>query len=424
MSIVVNRLRSYDKDERRVSDMENVSYIKVGWLIDGTGGSPKRDVLLKIEDGRFTSINSELERIHASSVTDLSHCTILPPLVDSHLHLFMSGTTDMRVRDRQLVADCSELSPAISRHLHDLFSHGILGIRDGGDRGGCALAYKSDTSMHPGITLKAAGRGLYREGRYGGLIGTPVMEGKSLVETYLGSKPVGDVVKVVNSGLNSLQHFGKQTKPQFSEEELRALVDAAAKRGQKVMVHANGQEPVRRAVAAGCHSIEHGFFMGEDNLKLMSEMGTFWVPTIFTMKAYGMNIDATRNSADKQVIDKTVEHQLNQLRMAKDFGVKVALGTDAGSLGVLHGESMVEEMKLFKKAGYSLAEIIHCATVAGGNLLGVDDLTGIKEGGRASFLVSRGAPSQLPRKILYLESIYVDGAPSPYYRKNPVKHML
>ena len=405
--------------------MEKASYIKAGWLIDGTGGEVKKNVLLKIEDGRFTSIDStpDLENMDASAVTDLSQCTILPPLVDCHLHLFMSGTTDMRVRDRQLVADCDELAPAISRHLRDLFSHGILGVRDGGDKNGCTLEYIRGEDKHPKLTVIAAGKAFYREGRYGGLIGTPVAQGQRLAEAYLNSGKRGDVVKVVNSGLNSLLHFGKETKSQFSQEELGELVTVASEKRQKVMVHANGVEPVRRAVAAGCHSIEHGFFMGEENLRLMAERGTFWVPTIFTMKGYGLNIGATRTSADKKVIDKTVEHQLHHLRMARELGVRVVLGTDSGSLGVLHGESMVEEMKLFKKAGYSLVEIIHCATVSGAKLLGLDNVTGITEGSSASFLVSRGAPSQLPRKLLYLEAIYVDGIRSPYYRKNPVKHM-
>jgi hypothetical protein len=335
----------------------------------------------------------------------------------------MSGTTDMTVRDRQLVAGCNELTPAISRHMHDLFSHGILGIRDGGDRRGCVEDYKGGKVTHPEVLVKTTGRALYREGRYGGLIGRPVPIGKRLVEAYLESEPEGDLVKVVNSGLNSLNIFGRETESQFTEDEIRELVEAAKQRGQKVMVHANGKEPVRRAVAAGCQSIEHGYFMGEDNLKLMVQMGTCWVPTIFTMKAYGIHITATRGIADRKVIEKNVHSQLGQLRCARGLGVKVVLGTDAGSLGVLHGESIVEEMKLFKKAGYTLAETIHCATVAGANLLGIDNFSGIKEGARASFLVSRGAPSQLPRKILYLETIYVDGVQSPFYRKNPIKHI-
>lgn len=208
--------------------------------------------------------------------------------------------------------------------------------------------------MHPEVAALCAGRGWYREGRYGGLVGCPVSPDIRLVEAFKKVPAGGDVVKVVQSGLNSLHDFAKQTSPQFSEEELRELVAAAHERGLKVMVHANGKEPVRRAVAAGCDSIEHGFFMGEGNLERMAERGTHWVPTVFTMKAYAANIGATRWKADRRVIEKTVEHQIGQLRRARELGVKVALGTDAGSIGVLHGESMVEEMKIFKKLGILL----------------------------------------------------------------------
>jgi imidazolonepropionase-like amidohydrolase len=109
--------------------------------------------------------------------------------------------------------------------------------------------------------------------------------------------------------------------------------------------------------------------------------------------------------------------------MARELGVNVALGTDAGSLGVLHGESVVEEMKLFKKAGYTLAEIVQCATSNGARLLGIEDFGLLAPGSTATFLVARGAPAQLPRKLLYLEAIYIGGAPSDLYRKNPVKHV-
>ena len=174
------------------------------------------------------------------------------------------------------------------------------------------------------------------------------------------------------------------------------------------MVHANGRLPVQLAVVGGCHSIEHGFFMGRENFELMAEKGTFWVPTVFTMKAYGINIHAAQAGADRQVVEKNLDHQLEQLAMARELGVNVALGTDAGSLGVLHGESMVEEMKLYKKAGYSLAETIRCATHNGARLLGIDDFGLLANGKTATFLVSRGAPAQLPRKLSYLEEIYFE----------------
>jgi imidazolonepropionase-like amidohydrolase len=141
------------------------------------------------------------------------------------------------------------------------------------------------------------------------------------------------------------------------------------------------------------------------------------------MKAYGENISSAQVGADLKVVEKNLNHQIEQLAMARELKVKVALGTDAGSLGVLHGESMVEEMKLFRKAGYSFAETVQCATGNGAALLGIDDFGLIATGKTATFLVARGAPAQLPRKLSYLEAIYLKGEPSKLYQKNPVKHI-
>ncbi len=403
--------------------MSKTTYILAGWLLDGSGGPIKEKMLLEIVDGRFAAIEPYLpDKVPASAeIVDLSHCTLLPPLVDSHVHLFMSGTIDPRIREWQLVADYEALRPIIGQHLHYLFSHGVLAARDGGDRGGFALKYSTEQKMHKGIILKNTGRAWHQKGRYGSLIGRYPAEGETLAAAYAREHAAIDQVKLVNSGLNSLKTFGRETLPQFAKEEIAQLVNMAKRQGRKVMVHANGREPVRLALEGGCHSIEHGFFMGRKNIELMAEKGTFWVPTLFTMKAYAANVNFAQAGADRQVIEKTLNHQIEQLALARELGVKVALGTDAGSLGVLHGESMVEEMKLFKKAGYTLVEIIQCATGNGAVLLGIDDFGLIMPGKIATFLVARGAPAQLPRKLSYLEAIYQDGVPSELYRKNPIK---
>ncbi|KJS03157.1 MAG: hypothetical protein VR65_02710 [Desulfobulbaceae bacterium BRH_c16a] len=401
------------------------SFILAGWLIDGSGGPVQEKMLLKIVGGSFASIEkySPDDGPDPSQLTDLSHCTVLPPLVDSHVHLFMSGTTDKRVRESQLTAGYEELRPVIARHLHYLFSHGVLAVRDGGDPGGFALRYKGENEMHEEMILKVSGRAWYGKGRYGKLIGRHPDEGERLDAAYEREEDPIDQVKIVQSGLNSLKLFGTETAPQFSGDELTALVRLAGQKGRKVMVHANGRDPVRLAVEAGCHSIEHGFFMGRKNLELMAEKGTFWVPTIFTMKAYAANLGFAAPGADRRVIEKNLADQLTQLALAKELGVKVALGTDAGSLGVLHGESVVEEMKLLIRAGYSLPEAIRCATFNGARLLGLENFGLIARGKAATFLAARGGPSQLPRKLTYLEGIYLDGLPSKLYRKDPVKHV-
>ena len=406
--------------------MHAPTYLLAGWLIDGSGGPIQDKVLLKVVDGRLAAIDKYIpgDAPAPSHVIDLSHCTILPPLVDSHVHLFMSGSTNRQARERQLTAGYEELRPVIAQHLHYLFTHGVLAVRDGGDKGGYALTYRQTKEMHPEMILKAVGRAWHAEGRYGGLIGRCPANGESLIEAFGREDQEVDQVKLVNSGYNSLKVFGQETEPQFSKAELIKIVTAAARVGRKVMVHANGKDPVRQAVEAGCHSIEHGFFMGRDNLELMAEKGTYWVPTVFTMKSFAANYGYLNGNADKQVIEKNLNHQLEQLILARQLGVKVAVGTDAGSLGVLHGESMVEEMKLFRKAGYSLEETIQCATGNGAKLLGLDDFGLLTKGRAATFLVARGAPSQLPRKLSYLEAIYLNGQPSRLYHKNPVKHIV
>ncbi len=406
--------------------MDTTHFIFVGWLLDGSGGPVREKMLLQIENGIIASVDSWSSENSPDipRITDLSHCTILPPLVDSHVHLFMSGTIDQKERKNQLTAGYDELEPAIERHLNDFLSHGVLAIRDGGDRGGYALRYRDELDNKFPVQIKSAGRAWRRKDRYGRLIGRSPKNGESLATSFLFDNEETDWVKLVNSGLNSLKIYAKETDSQFNTDEITALVQAARQRGKKVMVHANGHLPVKSALEAGCHSIEHGFFMGRDNLRLMAEKKVVWVPTVYTMKAYAENFDPGKSAGDRRVIVRTLEHQLEQMAIARELGVILALGTDAGSLGVLHGESVVEEMKLYKKAGYTLPEIVRCATCNGAKLLGVDRDMGLLQAGRpATFLVSRGTPAQLPRKLSYLENIYLDGKSCGVYKKNPAKNV-
>ncbi len=399
-------------------------YIRAGWLIDGSGDPLQKDMLLTVTDGVISGIepfrqdNAPDDR----ELTDLSFGSILPPFIDSHLHLAMSGTMDKATREHQLVAGCAELEPVIAQHLEQLFNHGVLAVRDGGDRENCVFGYLQQFSggTYP-VRVQTPGRAWHKQNRYGGLIGRSPGESETLVQAYTRQNEYHDYVKLVNSGLNSLKEYARQTAPQFAPEEIRALVKLAAEQGRKVMVHANGQQPVQEALEAGCHSIEHGFFMGRENLMRMADSDCVWVPTVCTMKAYAEILEYQRDYASADVARRNMQHQLEQLRMARELGVKVALGTDAGSPGVLHGESLFEEMKLFVKAGYSLGQTVQSATSIGADLLGIHDMGRLQKGMPADFLVARGTPAQLPRKFSYLEGIYRGGRPCEHYRKNPQK---
>lgn len=396
--------------------------ILAGWVIDGSGGPIKKRVLLTVTGGRISSVEEDFTGELEAGCTDLSFATLVPPFVDSHVHLAMSGGVEPELRSSQLQSGCDQLTPVIERHLHYLFSHGVLAIRDGGDRGGCVASFTEDYTGP--VHISTPGPAWYRKGRYGGLIGRSLEAGEDAGEAFQASAAVFDHVKLVNSGLNSLKQYGWTSLPQFDRDEVSRLVEAARSRDCKVMVHANGTEPVREAVEGGCHSIEHGFFMGDDNLRRMAEYGVVWVPTAVTMKMYAEVLEVQGDREGAEVARRNLAHQLEQIARAWDLGVEIALGTDSGSSGVLHGESLVEEMKLLVKAGLPLVGAIRSATAVGADLLGIEDWGVIEQGKRADFLVARGAPSQLPRKFSYLEDIYTAGEPSVWYRKNPFKHVV
>lgn len=395
--------------------MNQPHYIKAGWLFDGGSGPVQRNVLLTVEDGIITTLESfsEASVLPVERVTDLSRCTVLPPFVDCHAHLSLSSSTDQRVRQGQLRASYHEVRPRIAENIHYHFSHGVLAVRDGGDSQGHGLRFRNEAAVHKRepVLVKATSRAWYQKGRYGQLLGRHPHPGESLVGSYERENVAVDHVKVINSGLNSLLAFAKESAPQFGLEELKAIVESAHRQGQKVMVHANGELPVRIALEAGCDSIEHGYFMGDANLCRMADREITWVPTVYTMKTLGEHGILHGPVCDRGVLEKNIQHQLGQLRRARDYGVRVAVGTDAGSWGVIHGESLVEELKLLLKAGFSLAETLHCASGNGARLLGIDSLGHLAVGRPANFIVARATPAMLPRKLSYLEGIYLNGLP-------------
>lgn len=398
---------------------KRIHYIKAGWLADGSGDIPKKNVLLEITDGKFSNIEVQAhpDCCPKDDVTDLSHCTISPPFVDSHVHLSMSGTFDRNRRRQQLKFDYTSAVPVIAHHIREQLLHGVVAVRDGGDRLGAVLRYKNALirTGGNGLAIASAGRAWHQKGRYGSLIGRFPGDGESLSSAIARDEEVADHLKLVNSGLNSLDMYGKETRPQFGLNELNKVIAQAEKRKLKVMVHANGKIPVQTAVKAGCHSIEHGYFMGDDNMKLMSELQTCWVPTVYTMGAYLEAIRIGVVAADSQVVAATLEHQINQLSLARKYGVMVAAGTDSGSTGVFHGAALGEELKLFTKAGYPFGEVIRCASFNGAKLIGIGDEYGLVAKGRqADFLALKGSPGKVPENLFDIEAIYMDGEQVSY----------
>ncbi len=381
--------------------------ISAGWLIDGTGAPARRNVILEIENGIIQSLSdSQFYNVDQDDIADFSASTIIPGLIDSHLHLCMSGTDDQKIREKQLKSTFADAEHVISAHLRQLLLSGVIAVRDGGDYGAYALRYKKKRhDKKKGIVdIKTAGRAWRNHGRYGKLIGRPPSRDKTLAEEILYNDESIDHVKIVNSGLNSLKEFGKETPPQFNLNDLKDAVNAASSLGLRVMVHANGRLPVENAIEAGCASIEHGFFMGKKNLGRMAEKKITWVPTACTMKAYAEYL--SQDSIEAKISRKTLEDQLGQLVMGRALGVTVAVGTDSGSLGVHHGSSIIEELKLFMQAGFSLEEALKASVLNGSALIGLNKTGPLIKGNKASFIVVEGPPAGLPESLKNIKAVY------------------
>jgi imidazolonepropionase-like amidohydrolase len=286
----------------------------------------------------------------------------------------------------------------------------VVAVRDGGDYAGHNLRYKNEClplEKLP-ICLRSAGKAWRASGRYGRLIGRPPSGGNSLAKAIAHGHQGLDHVKIVNSGLNSLTEFGEKTLPQFNADQLRTAVRTADGLGLMVMVHANGKLPVKLAIEAGCHSIEHGFFMGKENLRRMADRQVTWTPTVYTMKAYHESLD--NNSVEQEISLRNLEHQMNQISLAVQYGVPIAIGTDCGSLGVHHGAAFVQELGLILKAGMPLEKGIQCATQNGAKTLGVQDILGrLGTGMPATFVAVMGNPSSLPGALNAPEKIFIRG---------------
>ncbi|GKT08875.1 amidohydrolase family protein [Desulforhabdus sp. TSK] len=397
--------------------MEKTFHLLAGHFIDGTGCSIKKQVLLSVRDGSILSLEElrpgDIEGLGKIPFLDFSDCTVLPGLVDAHVHLTMSGTVDPRLREHQLDFSYEEAEQAISKHLFQHLSHGVVAVRDGGDASGYSLRYKlAGTSPSPApVRYRVAGKAWHAPGRYGRLIGRSPEKGRTLAESIT-QEPVGpDHIKIVNSGLNSLKQFGKMTPPQFGSAELKAAIAAGLRRGWKTMVHANGDLPVAQALDAGCHSIEHGFFMGRSNLERIRDLRVYWTPTACTMKAYWEQLPS--DGVEVDISRRNLDHQMEQISYALRIGAPLTVGTDSGGLGLHHGASIIEELKLFVSAGFSLEGAIQCASSNGAQLLGLDKTLGtLRPGLGATFLVVKGAPSSLLTTLQHPVGVYVDGVPS------------
>jgi len=234
---------------------------------------------------------------------------------------------------------------AVRGTLAEYQKRGITWLRDGGDRWGAALR-AAELAPEYGIRYRAPAFPICRKGRYGAFIGRTYEtfgEYRALVRV---TRPAGgSFVKLMISGLIDFDHPGVVTSEPLAPEEIRDLIAFAHDEGFSVMAHANGDDTVAAALAAGVDSVEHGAYLREETLCRLAESKAVWVPTLVTIG----NLIGDGRYPDA-VLKPLLEQQLANVRFAVSKGARIAAGSDAGAYRVLHGQGTLDEYALLRRA--------------------------------------------------------------------------
>ena len=257
---------------------------------------------------------------------------------ECHAHIIMDG-----VNYRQAI-DLHKNEPddkVIREHLKAYQDRGIMFVRDGGDALGVSTRAKELAEY--GIDYRTPVFAIHKEGHYGSIVGKSFSTMPEFHKRVLEAKEQSaDFIKIMTTGLLDFNAHGAITGTPLDATEVKEMVHIAHEEGMAVMSHTNGTYGVQAAVEAGVDSLEHGNYMNEESLTMLSESHTVWVPTLVTVR----NLLGDGRYAD-ETLKPIIETAEENVRKAFRLGVKVAPGSDAGAYRVLHGQGIQDEMQAF-----------------------------------------------------------------------------
>ncbi|MGB9662400.1 MAG: amidohydrolase family protein [Moorellaceae bacterium] len=378
-------------------------------LWDGKSPQLKSKMVVCIRQGLISKVIPQSDYVPSGAQQfHLPHLTLLPALIDAHVHLALDGEDFKTALNRW--QDPLAMEELIKQELETTLEHGIAVIRDGSDRAGWNLRAKNwiKEGYCSGPRIVATGQGIHKKGYYGSFLGPPIATPVNWSEIVDRLWAAGsDQIKVIVSGLVTFRKWGEVGPLQFTLEELQELVNQAHRRGLKVMAHVNSEAGVRLAVEAGVDTLEHGYFLSEETLKRMADKGIFWSPTVAAVANRLFTSKREEYSPEEQdLIRRTYERQLEQIARAHELGVRLIVGTDAGAPGVYHGRSYMDELTYFLKAGLPARAILEAATATGAAALGLEsELGSIEAGKKPYFIAVGGDPLQDIHVLSQLEMV-------------------
>ncbi len=397
-------------------------WLRVGTLLDGVAPEPQRDVHVVYDAQRIHFVGRDQASpprellLPGQSAPDahLPEVTLLPGLLEAHAHLFLEGgELDATKRAAYLQQTPDVLLATAQPRLLKLARYGVAGIRDAGDKDGVGLALskacRADGAGSPYI--ESPGAAIHHQGRYGSFMAEPLEKHASPRACVAARVAAGaDRIKLIPTGIINFKQGAVTTEPQMTTEEVTALVAAAAEFQRQTFAHASGDRGIDRVIQGGVDSVEHGFFIRDDQLAALRDRDIAWVPTFAPVQrqidhAALMGWDAGIVANLQRILDA---HAASLVK-AHALGVTIVAGSDAGSYGVAHGTGLLYELELMERAGMPAAAVIVAATGAGAVRFKYREPLGrIAPGCRSRFILTRHSPLETVRNLRRERSVVFD----------------
>ncbi len=374
--------------------------LRAARMVDVAAGRTVAPAEVLVEGGRIVEAGSAVRHPAGAEVIDLGDRTLVPGLIDAHVHLFLHpGAEDLQTVEES-VPERTILATLAARA--DLMA-GFTAERDMGTEGAgsadTAVRNAIDKGLIPGPRLRISGNAIDILGGHEDAIhynpaqhvlpnATWANNAAELVTVIRQQfKEGADFIKMYETGRDAVRD-GKLTTPyQYTEAELRAAVEEAARVGKRVAVHATGEPGTLYAARAGVVSVDHANQLSEETMRLMREKGIFAVPT-FAISEYFASHAATPEIGARE--EKAVDMHAEEFRKQLAAGVPMAMGSDVGPFP--HG-TQAREFVLMVKYGMKPAEALRAGTMNGAKLLGWGDNIGqLKPGYLADVIAVEGDP--------------------------------
>ncbi len=385
-------------DERHV-------WLRVGTLIDGVSTAPLARANVVYDQAGILFVGTELPPADVLNAgqrepdADLPDYTLLPGLIEAHAHLFLEGgELNLDKRAAYIKQTPAQLLAAAMPRLEKLVRIGVVGVRDAGDKDGVGLALSKlyTSGKRPLMPyLDSPGAAIHHKGRYGSFMGEPLEDCVSLRDCVEKRVNAGaDRIKLIPTGIINFKKGAVTTDPQMTTAEVVELVASAKSFHRQTFAHASGDAGIENAVEGGVDSVEHGFFVREDQLARMRDRGIAWVPTFTPVQEQVDHADLM--GWDAEIVGnlrRILDQHATSLVKAHQMGVQIIAGSDAGSVGVAHGWGFLYELELMERAGMPSLAVIKAATGASSNRLGFKEKFGqIKPGYLSRFILTKNSP--------------------------------